>query len=440
MSDTKKPDRKEVKELRSIADNILKNLPVSPSQADKLLNFTIEESENKLNKFLLKIALPASVIFGMSQAAMPEMYEGIVAQLPAWTNLSTNILAAVDYTWSLIGDPIEKNNIIYHVPNIFLYSFGIFGVKKLFDYVRRKSWLDKVYEAKEMLEKNTEKGLQNYTLQPNHSILFVGRGDFIGEQFCVNSAIDHVLTLGSARPQYTNHWYRYDITNSFSVLEKALVHADAESAGEYILFPVKDTELFLPGEREYDISPEKVEVLIHSLREVEEVNGWSPKRIVIVGDRKQMTPVRTETKKDVLEDSVENISLTSIDKEIRKVTIIDASDLVIKEILRRFPDRKIMLRTSVEGSVTYKKRFFDRLEEFGYNDDATYTETVIIGYDMHEEQVQRTSFRTKMEKYLPVILSKHTHDALVRKGYNSSQFIYVPDLVLAELVKIAEQN
>ncbi|MBC8045614.1 MAG: hypothetical protein H7Y00_02340 [Fimbriimonadaceae bacterium] len=440
MPERKKLTHKEIKELVHIADKVKLKKAILPSQVEKITSFQIEDSKSKLQNILLKIALPASIIFGMSQAAFPEFYSSLVTKLPAWTNLGQNLLAAVDYVWSIIGKPVKMNNIIYHIPNIFLYSFGVIGVKKLFDYVRRKTWLDKVNEAKTTLQKNIEKGNILYALHEHHSILLIGKGDFIGEQFCLNSKIDNVITLGSSEPSYTNHWIKYDISNSYSSLEKALLHADAESAGEYVLFPVKDTELFLPGEKQYDVAPEKVEIMIHTIRDVEKMNNWEPKRIIIVGDRKQITCVRTETKKSVLEDTIEDISLTSIDKEIRKVTILDASDLVIKEILRRFPNRKIYLRTSVDGSNMYKKRFFDRLEELGYNDEIENTTSLVVGYDIYEEQVEREIFKSKLQEYLPVILSKDAHDAILRKGYSKEQIMYVPDLVLTELKKIAEAN
>jgi len=440
MATKKNISHKEIKVLLAIAEKVLNKQPIYPSEADMMFDFTYTEKKNKLQAFLLKIALPVSIMFGMSQAAFPAFYQTLAAKLPDWTNMHNDLLAAVDYVWSIIGKPVKLNNIIYHVPNIFLYSFGVFGVKKLFDYVRRKTWLDKVTGAKETLEKEMEKGSMQYRLQNRHTLLFIGRGDFIGEQFCIRNKPDDVITLATHKPNYTRHWTKYDITNSYAMLEKAMLLAAAKNAGEYILFPVKDTELFLPGEREYDVSPEKVEVLIQTIRDVESVNGWEPKRIIIVGDRKQITMVRTETKNAVLEDSLENISLTSIDKDIRKVTIVDASDLVVKEILRRHPGKRIYLRTSIDGSNAYKKRFYDRLEELGYNDNSSYNQSVIIGYDMYEEQVQRATFRNTSQDYLPIVLSKETYDALHRKGFTKNQFIYVPDLVLTELQALAASN
>ena len=432
--------RKEIRHLVDVSKKIKSKQPVSPTDIDVIIHLDTEDKKTPLQSILTKIALPGSIALGMTMAAFPAFYIRIVAALPAWTNMKPDMLNAVDYVWGILGKPVKQPNFIYHIPNIILYSFGVIGVKKLFEFVRRKTWLDQVNQAKETLEKQIEKGSVNYDLREHHSILFLGNGDFIGEEFVENSEKDNVISLATMKPVYTEHWIRYFISSSFETLNKALTLGDAYNAGEYILFPVKDTELFLPAEKEYDISPERVEVLIHMIRDIERMNKWEPKRIVIVGDRKQITCIRTETKSKVLDDTQEDVSLMSIDKDMRKVTIVDASDLVVKEIMRRYPERRILFRSSVEGSSTYKKRFFDRLDEMGYDDEKNYEKSVVVGYDLQEEQVARESFRTRTQEYLPIVLSKDLHDALLRNQYKPEQFIYVPDLVLASLESIAAAN
>ncbi len=70
--------------------------------------------------------------------------------------MGPNLLNAIDYVWSIIGKTVKQSNIIYHIPNVILYSFGVIGVKKLFEYLRKKTWLDKVEEAKTLINKNIE--------------------------------------------------------------------------------------------------------------------------------------------------------------------------------------------------------------------------------------------------------------------------------------------
>ena len=179
METTKTPSAK-VKQLLDIAARVRDNKPISPVEADLLSAFEVPEKESKLHKILATIALPGSIILGMSMAGFPAFYENLVSHLPAWTNMSEGLAAGVDYIWSIIGEPIEKNNIIYHIPNVILYSFGVIGIKKVVEYIRKKTWLDKVNDAKVILQERLTKGIVNYNLKEGHSLLFVGNGDYCG--------------------------------------------------------------------------------------------------------------------------------------------------------------------------------------------------------------------------------------------------------------------
>ena len=53
---------------------------------------------------------------------------------------------------------------------------------------------------------------------------------------------------------------------------------------------------------------------------------------------------------------------------------------------------------------------------------------------------EQQKLSNKIDEYYPVVLSKVVNDALLRNGYKSNDFIYVPDLVLKELsIKTSEQ-
>lgn len=71
----------------------------------------------------------------------------------------------MDYLWSILSNPIEKQNIVYHLPNIVLYSFGIVGIKNLLERLERKTWLDKVFDAQEILKERVKNGEQNWAMK-----------------------------------------------------------------------------------------------------------------------------------------------------------------------------------------------------------------------------------------------------------------------------------
>ncbi len=436
METTKTPSAK-VKQLLDIAARVRDNKPISPVEADLLSAFEVPEKESKLHKILATIALPGSIILGMSMAGFPAFYENLVSHLPACTNMSEGLAAGVDYIWSIIGEPIEKNNIIYHIPNVILYSFGVIGIKKVVEYIRKKTWLDKVNDAKVILQERITKGIVNYNLKEGHSLLFVGNGDFIAEQFGKNCDPEDSIILATHTQHYTSHWLYYNPSSTFNSLQNTLDLADAYNCGEYVMFPIIDTEIFLPGPGQYDLSPEKVEVVIQAIRDIEKIKGWPAKRIIIVGDKKQTSCIQTENIKGVLDGTIELVSLESVQKRFEKIIVIDATDLVIETILKKFPDRRIFFRSSVDGGAAYKTRFYERLKEFGYIDDPENKYTVVVGYDLYDEQVERESLATNLQEYLPVVLSHEVHDALIRNEYHSDDFIYVPDLVLNKLKEMS---
>lgn len=428
------------KQLTAIAAKIKGDKALTPQEVEHILKFDPAIPQGRVFKILSKIALPGSILLGSTMAIWPEFYAAIVKILPEWTNMEPHIMRGVDYVWDILGDPVKKPNIIYHFPHVIMYSFGVVGIRKLYQFVEQKTWLDRVIEAKTSLEKLVEKGDVNYRFRPGHSILFVGNGDFIAEQFTIQHPADEVIILSSRKPAFTVHWLSFDMNAPFDSLVRNLNRAHAKDCGEYLFFPVTDTHLFLPGPNEYDLSPEKVEVMVQSLRDIEKTYNWGVKRIIVVGDRKQVSYIQTETKDGLLEDTRNQISLEKIDKRYQNVDVLDASDLVAKEILRRFPHHRIFFRSSQEGNQTYKKRFYARLEEHNYKDDPQNEHSVVIGYDLQEEQIKRESILTGLQSYLPVVLSREVHDAILRNGHTAESFIYVPELVLAKLKNLAKQQ
>jgi len=429
-----------IKELLAIAAKVKTNAPISPDEVHAIVSFEVPDKQTKFQKLLTRIALPGSILLGMSMASFPTFYTNLVTHLPRWTTMTDQQLSAVDYVWSIIGKPVKQKNIIYHVPNIVLYSFGVIGVKKLFEYLRKKTWLDKVNEAKTTLQQLIQEGKVNYNLNDGHSILFIGGGDFIGEQFYLNSAQGDVIVLASKKPNFTTHWLGYEPMSTFQSLQETLDLADAYNCGEYILFPVTDTEIFLPGPHKYDLSPEKVEVMIQSIRDIERIKGWPAKRIIIVGDKMQTSCVQTESISGAVDGTAEFVSLVSVSKRFEKIIILDATDLILEFIMKKYPGRRILFRASVDGGAEYKQRLYARLKEFGYDDNPENDYSLVIGYDLFEEQIERESIATNLQEYLPVVLSREVCDALTRNGYQSDDFIYVPELVLSKLKELAAQS
>jgi hypothetical protein len=428
------------KRLVRISKKVKKNYPLPPSEIDYLLSFEKSDKEPTPIWLAKILALPASLFLGFLFTVYPEFFQNLTSTLPSWTNFSPKLLAGVDYIWDIIGEPVGKANVIYHVPNIVLYSFGVVGVKKLLDAVNQRSWLENVLLAKKTLSKNIDRGNVSFQMKKGHSILFVGKGDFIGAQFALDHDPSETITISLKKPSYTSSWNHYDIETLYDDLKTVLIRSDAESAGEYVFFPVSDTEVFLPGEKSFDLAPHKIDILCQNIRTIEKEEKWKAKRIIIIGDKFHKSFVQSEDQKGVIKKSGDTIMLSTIAKKYKHVTVIDPTDVVLKEIIRIANGRKIVFRATKEGLAEYKKRFYDRLNELGYKEKRGKNGTLTIGYDLFEDQTEQQTLSRKVDDYYPIVLSKSVHDALLRNGYHKDDLLYVPSLVLQTLTKAAHQQ
>lgn len=433
-----KTTRQERKNLSTIAEKTRNHHPLTPTEVETLLAFELNNKEHSAFKILSTIALPLALLLGYSMAAYPAFFESLVKNFPSWTNLSDNQLLGVDYLWNILAYKVNKVNLIYHIPNIVLHSFGILGVKKLTEYIRSKSWLDKVLDAKKTVLLNVEAGTQKFELKQGHSILFVGNGDFVAHHYDSVTSNDETITIAASKPIYTNVWIKYEIGSPFTAFKEILELANAGNCGEIVFFPVTDQHLFLPGETDYDISADRLEVIITAIRDIERINNWKESKVILVGDKQQKNILQTETKEAVLNDTLETVSLQSIQQKFTHVFIIDPTDLTCAELIKKFPEQQFLFRSSLHGSETYKHRFYSRMEDAGYIEKTGVAANVTVGYDLLEEQIQRESYHTALQNYFPVVLSKGVLDAIKRQKLPETNFIYVPDLVIQRLKEMTK--
>ncbi len=426
--------------LLRITNKILRTQRVTPDETNVLLSFDKNPHDSKNVKFLKHVALPMSLVIGFFFAAFPDVFIAISTTLPSWTNMSPEILAGVDYYWDIIGEPVGKTNIIFHIPNIILYSFGIIGIKKIIDSIDRKTWIDKVTEAQSKLKEHIRQGTLSYEMKKGHSLLFVGKGDFIGMQYTLDQAPSNTMTISEIKPKYTDVWSYYDSNTLYEDLKKVFILSDAETAGEYTFFPVNDDQIFLPGEKAYDLSPHKLDILCQNIRTIEKEMGWNPKRIIIVGDRFHKSYVRSEDYKKMIPNSSDTISLITISKKYKKVSVLDPSDIILDAIIKIAKGRKIVFRATKEGINEYKERFYKRLKLLGYKEKTGTKGILTIGYDLFEDQTEQQTLSRAIDDYLPVVLSKNVYDALIRNGYKPDEFLYAPELVLNAFAKEASEQ
>jgi hypothetical protein len=425
--------------LVKISTKILKNERTTPDEISEILKFELNEKDNSYISFLKRYAVPLSLALGAIIAIFAAEFAAFTSILPEWTNLSPRMLAGLNYLWSIIGDPVDQENILYHLPNIFLYGFGIIGIKSLIDSINHKTWLEKVLLAQSMLRENISNGNLNLKMPKGHSLLFVGHGDFIGAQLAIDQGENKTVVVSAEKPQYTNIWNKYDIATQYENLKVTIEKCDAKSAGEYIFFPVKDDQVFLPNETAYDLSPHKLDIICQNIRNIERDFSLEEKRIIIIGDKFHKSFVLSEDQEREIENSEDVISLESITTRYKNITLLDPSDIVLNKIIEIAGGRKIIFRATKDGINEYKKRFYDRLFELGYKQNENKKGILTIGYDLSEDQTEQQTLHKK-DDYFPVVLSKDVRDGLIRNGYKDGEYLYVPEIVLTKLSEIADEQ
>ena len=426
--------------LLNISRKAASNLPISPVEISTLLNFEKRTEDGTVAKLLKHVALPVSLVVGFFFAAFPDVFDSISHDLPTWTNLSNEAMLGLDYFWNILGEPVEKSNIIFHLPNVILYSFGIAGIKNIIDSISRRTWLDKVLDAQLTIKDRLQNGTLSYQLNNGHSLLFIGQGDYIGMQHVLSHKAADSITISQIKPHYTQIWNYYDSNTQYEDLKEVLLRCGGKNAGEYIFFPVKDDQIFLPNEKAYDLSPHKLDILCQNIRTVEKEYKWPLKRILIIGDKFHKSYVHSVDQRRVIPRSADTISLSTLSKKYNKVSLLDPTDIVLKKILSIANGRKIILRATKEGILEYKNRFYSRLKLMGYRKRSSKNGVLTIGYDLFEDQTEQQTLSRVIDDYYPVVLSKNVRDALIRNGYKSEEFIYVPDLVLKSLSQIASEQ
>lgn len=425
--------------LLKITSKIHSGRKITPHELNQILDFEKVDKDPFFISILKKAAVPLALLTGFLIAIYPNQVEVIVRQLPSFTNMSDQMVIGADYVWNIISEPVGKANILYHIPNIIFYSFGVLGIKKLFEAIDRKTWVDKINFSKGRLKNYIQDGTTPLLMKKRHSVLFVGKGDFIGMQYVLDNNIDEAVVVSEIKPLYSYIWNFYSPEAGYEDLKTVIDRICTDDTGEYIFFPVKDDQIFLPAPNAFDLSAHKLDILCQDIRTIERKNKWKTKRIIILGDKFHKSYVHSEGRKGKVKGSEDHISLQSISKKYPLVTIIDPTDIVLSHILSISNGREIVFRATKDGISEYKERFFDRLDKLGYKQKIKKGK-LTIGYDLFEDQTEQQTLSRVVDDYYPVVLSKSVRDALVRNGYKKKDFIYVPDLVLGVLKKKASEQ
>jgi len=422
--------------LIRLAETALSGGKLAVEDVEPFIQYKFPAS-SRTSKIMLKLAAGISFFFASVLVIFPEAGEKLIEVLPGLFLLPERIAKALDFIWSLVGKPVKKQHLMYHLPNIIIYAFGAAGVRQLWRRLHKNNWKDHVEEAQEKLGHMIENGVGQFKFPIGFSLLFVGDGDQIAKSLVMDEPTVGV-TISSSHQQYTPFWGKYTANDGLEGFDRVLNRYNTHDAGEYVLFPVLDEHLFLPGNDDCDLPPHRVDMGVRKIRDFEKANDWGPKRIIIVGDKEQTSRFVTSSSNRVIESGCDTVSLKTIAAAYKNVTILDPTELTLKKIIDIADGKQILFRASDKGAEKYGKTFYQRLSLLGYK--ASKQQSLVVGYDITDLETEHQLISGQQVDYLPVILSRDVFDELEKNHLSDEPYIFVPRLVKKSLQRlVAEQ-
>jgi len=422
--------------LIKLAETIDSGHHVAAGEVQPFLDHQFHEA-SKTSKFMLKLAAGISFFFASVLVIFPEVGEKLIEILPDFFLLPERVAKALDFVWGLVGAPVKKQHLMYHIPNIIIYAFGVAGVRQLWRRINKNNWKDRVVSAQEKLIAMIQEGQGRFKFTPGFSLLFAGEGDQIAKSL-VRDDPTVGATISSIRQPYTLFWGKYSVDEGADGFKRVLSQYNTNEAGEYVLFPVLDEHLFLPGSDDYDLAPHRVDIGIRKIRDFEKLNGWSPKRIIIVGDKEQSSQFVTSSREGVIESGRDIVSLRTVEAAHENVTVLDPTEITLNKIIEIADGRQILFRASDKGAEKYTRAFYRRLSLLGY--EPTRQESMIVGYDITDIETEHQLIAANQTDYLPVILSRDIFDDLVKNHLCEAPHIFVPRLVKRALQQLVSEQ
>ena len=424
------------RDLIKIATAVNNGAKIEAGLVKPFVDFKFEES-SALSRLMLKSAAAISFFFASVLVIFPEIREYLISVLPSYFELSDRVANSLDFIWGLVGSPVKKNHLMYHLPNIIIFAFGAAGVRQLWRKLHKNHWRDQVLKAQEKLKTMAQEGTGRFNFPKGFSLLFVGEGDQIARSLTIDEP-GLGVTIASQKQPYTDLWGKYETGEGEEGFARVLEQVNAVDAGEYVLFPIIYEHLFLPGPGDYDVAPHRVDIAVSRIRDFEKQNGWDKKPIIIVGDKEQKSSFVTASRTGPIDSENVEISLRTIANKYDNITVLDSTEATLRKIIEIADGRQILFRSSGQGVGRYSEEFYHRLTLLDYQPSRD--DTLTIGYDISDLETEHQVVSQKQSAFLPVILSRDVFDGLIKNHLHEKPYIFVPHLIKQELKELVEMQ
>jgi len=415
---------------KNIVADVINQNPITPQQMRVLLD---DDPAGRSLKKIEKYGPPALLGVHFLTLATLNQWGDSLPSFGTLPPLVHNSLQAVhNFSVNAADSPALRE----HIPYISLDLAGTWGlISGLRGLLLGRT--GKKIEASqiEVLQRIAE-GIFRYEMVPDHSAVFVGNGDRIGELLQELLPLDQVM-LYSHEKITSDVWQHIQQTGRQEEIFESLDRGDFKHAREAVLLPVKDEDMFLPDEIGHDMTLDEIRLMIDIFDAYSQERGIPQKEVVIVGSP-AMSQTYIESNRLIDSSGIDAIRTTvRLDEmvaqlnegrdENRQIKIIDPTELVMQKVMALANGRDISFISTEDSFRRYGERFFDALSQLDYK--PTGEEAVNVIYNITDIPTQTTA----STRDIVIIIDPKMKEHLLQRGVPAEQIILVPELVTTEL-------
>ncbi|KKQ52730.1 MAG: hypothetical protein UT19_C0003G0067 [Candidatus Woesebacteria bacterium GW2011_GWB1_39_10b] len=419
------------KELERTLSQLSADRGLEPHIVERFLITDLEKTQglSSADKWI-----PASMMAAHLVSLATVNYAGDT--LPALGTLPPAIHELLQAVHNLTVNAANSPALRDHLPYLFLEGSVFYGaVKTVPNWLKLRDKKATAREQQTIVRQKTESGEMKFKMAQGHTAAFVGKGDWLADRLQEAKPDDQVMQYAQLKID-SGVWQIIQKLDRQEEVFETLDRGDFQSAGEVLILPVKDEDMFLPGDEGHDMSLDEIESLVSVLDAYCKSRNIESKRILIVGRKalKESYVTRTgdgeiETNSETLEERVKIMTQKRGETEI-----IDPTEIVMRRIMKLADGRKLTLAGTTASDERYGLRFFQALEEMGGYEPGTGEEIRVL-YNI-------TDIPTEMhvgDNDIAVILDPSKKQSLVNRGVPEENIIVVPDIVLDVLDKKVEE-
>ena len=363
-------------------------------------------------------------------------------RIPAMTMLPAQLDALLQAVHNMGSNAANSPALRDHLPYLLLEASALWGtIKTIPNLLRLRSKRGNIQQVQADTKMKQESGELSFSMAKGHSACFVGRGDRTATLLQDMKPADKVMLYAHAQIDSSIYQKIRDHTTQQALFE-IFDRGDFKTAGEVVLFPVKDEDMFLPSvEDGHDMTLDEIEAVVNLCDDYCKARGIPPKRVVIVG-RSQMKE-KYATRSSGSRVTYETVTLQDLAEKMgtsrneAQTEIFDPTELIIKEIIRQSGGKKILFVATDESDQRYGKRFYEALREFGYN--PTSTDTIQVRYNIKDTPTETHANPDDIS----IILDPSRKESILARlslASRAQQVIVVPEIIQAELVRRVEES